>query len=151
MSPSPEPMSPLVLCNHTINLKTDSKTLFYSLLKKNILFLSWSTTKTKRNHKNRVLYKNIFRLIDQWIFASQGTHAMNYLASLAHWYTTILWRQGIIFVISFHNPPPSLLDPGGQLWGETKWGTRERQVSCSLHFNLFENPIFKGKNYRFAI
>ena len=42
-APVQKTMSPRAFCNHTVNLKTDSKTPNYS----NILLLLWSTTKTK--------------------------------------------------------------------------------------------------------
>ena len=61
MSPSPEPVSPSKkkkspklktlgpLCNQTVDLKTDSKILCYSILKYKYSASILSTTKAKRN------------------------------------------------------------------------------------------------------
>ena len=89
-----------LLCNHTVNPKTDSKTLYYSVLKlkyshcpsilhckaqqrrKKCVLLSNSHNNCHRNYTNRILLTHMFRSINLLIFASYGTHAMNYLASL---------------------------------------------------------------------
>ena len=87
--------SPGSFCNHTVNLKIDSKTLSYSLLK-----LKYTPSNVKHNkgkkeicvikqqpqehpqksHKEDILEKHL--KIDQSIFASYGTHTTNYSASL---------------------------------------------------------------------
>ena len=82
MSPSPEPMSSSLkksacprlkmlrpLCNQTVNLETDAKTLH------NLQFTE------KRNQMNRIFYQKNLQT-DQSFFASYGTQAMNYFASL---------------------------------------------------------------------
>ena len=96
-----------LLCNHTVNPKTDSKTLYYSVLKlkyshcpsilhckaqqrrKRCVLLSNSHNNCHRNYTNRILLTHMFRSINVLIFASYGMHAMNYLVSLG---TTM--RQG---------------------------------------------------------
>ena len=96
-----------LLCSHTVNPKTDSKTLYYSVLKlkyshcpsilhckarqrrKKCVLLSNSHNNCHRNYTNRILLTHMFRSINLLIFASYGTHAMNYLVSLR---TTM--RQG---------------------------------------------------------
>ena len=72
--------SPGSLCNHTVNLKTDSKTLYiYSLLKwkytpsivkhnkekKKFVSLNNSNKNSHRNHTNRTFFKNILRSINR--------------------------------------------------------------------------------------
>ena len=64
------------LCMETVNLETDAKTLYYSLLKLKyspcILFKVQKKTKDKyaslnnsrRNHMNRIFYQKIFESID---------------------------------------------------------------------------------------
>ena len=70
--------SPGSLCNHTVNLKIDSKTLYYSLLKlkytpsivkhkkekKKFVSLNNSHNNSHRNHTNRTFFKNILRTIN---------------------------------------------------------------------------------------
>ena len=70
--------SPGSLCNHTVNLKIDSKTLYYSLLKlkytpsivkhkkekKKFVSLNNSHNNSHRNHTNRTFFKNILRSIN---------------------------------------------------------------------------------------
>ena len=70
--------SPGSLYNHTVNLKTDSKTLYYSLLnyeytpsivkhnkeKKKFVSLNNNHKNNHRNHTNRTFFKNILRSID---------------------------------------------------------------------------------------
>ena len=57
------------LCNQTVNLETDAKTLYYSLLKK------------KNQNKNGYSTpKNL--QIDGSFFVSHRTHTMNYFVSL---------------------------------------------------------------------
>ena len=86
LSPSSKTRVPGSLCNHTVNQKTDFKTLYYSLLKQKycILLLLSSPAKTKRNmhplnvshrnHTNRIFYKNIFRSINRSLRPSGRTH-----------------------------------------------------------------------------
>ena len=45
---------------------------------KKCAFLNKSHKNGHRNHRNNIFYKNIFRSIDQSIFVSYGTHAMNF-------------------------------------------------------------------------
>ena len=83
------------LCNHTVNLKTDFKTLSYSLLKlkytpfivkhnkgkKEICVIKQQPQEQpQKSHKEDILEKHL--KIDQSIFASYGTHTTNYFASL---------------------------------------------------------------------
>ena len=70
--------SPGSLYNHTVNLKTDSKTLYYSLLnyeytpsivkhnkeKKKFVSLNNNHKNNHRNHTNRTFFKNILRSIN---------------------------------------------------------------------------------------
>ena len=90
--------SPWVFCNHTVNLKTDSKTLYYSLLKKKIYSfdcklrqrqkeISVVSQKPQKSNKQDTLQNHL--QIDQSIFASQGTHSTIYFTS---WGTFM--RQG---------------------------------------------------------
>ena len=88
-SPKLKMLAPL--CNQIVNLKTDTKTLYYSLLKLNVVLLYiYSTKMTKINTCTRIFKQQIGYLpknlqIDQSFFASYGTHAMsknNYFASL---------------------------------------------------------------------
>ena len=71
----------LGLGSHTVNLKTGSKTLYYSFLKIEIYLLLSNTTKTKRNmcrstdslknshrnHTDGIFYKNIFSTINRFL------------------------------------------------------------------------------------
>ena len=57
------------LCNQTVNLETDAKTLYYSLLKKK--------THTQTGYSTP---KNL--QIDGSFFVSHRTHTMNYFVSL---------------------------------------------------------------------
>ena len=73
------------LCNHTVNLKTDSKTLSYSILKlkysssilkhnegeKNYTSLSNSHNNCHRNYTNRILLTHMFRSIN-WSLHPMG-------------------------------------------------------------------------------
>ena len=57
------------LCNQTVNLETDAKTLYYSLLKK--------------KKKKKYIYSTPKNLqIDGSFFVSHRTHTMNYFVSL---------------------------------------------------------------------
>ena len=77
MSPCPEPMSPKLkmlapLCNQRVNLETDAKTLYYSLLKLKYSLSIYSKHKREyayldsnhRNHTVRIFYQKIFKLVD---------------------------------------------------------------------------------------
>ena len=83
------------LCNQTLNLETDAKTLSYSTLKldyslsihlkhkKDCIFKQ----QLQKTHKQDILLKNL--QIDQSFFASHGTHFMDCFVSLR-----ILMGQG---------------------------------------------------------
>ena len=81
------------LCNQTVNLESDAKTLYlyYSLLKLKyspFIYLKHKKDQKKYaslknshiNHTNRITTKNL--QIDRPLFASYRTHAMNYFVSL---------------------------------------------------------------------
>ena len=84
------------LCNQALNLKTDSKTLYYSLRRllrqysfyghaqqwlKEICFVKQQTQEQpQKSHKQDILQKHL--QIDQWIFASYGTHTTDCFTSL---------------------------------------------------------------------
>ena len=87
-----------LLCNHTVNPKTDSKTLYYSVLKlkyshcpcilhckaqqrrKKCVLLSNSHNNCHRNYTKGIFLQ--IHMFSRSIFASYRTHAMNYFASL---------------------------------------------------------------------
>ena len=81
------------LCNQTVNLETDAKTLYCSSL--NLKYSLFICLKHKKDSKQQpeksqeqdILPKNL--QIDRSFFASYGTHAMNHFASLG-----IFMRQG---------------------------------------------------------
>ena len=96
---------PESLCNHRVNLKTHSKTRYYSLLKDSEIkiysFYCQAQQRLKeiciikqlpqeqpqKLHKQGILQKHL--QTDQSIFASYGANAKNYFASLG-----IFMRQG---------------------------------------------------------
>ena len=89
------------LCNQTVDLETDDKTLCCSILKTNTVdrpyidsCLNLSTQKPSPRHGEVQLYAYYYKQqpqksneqdilpknlpMDQWLFASHGTHFMNY-------------------------------------------------------------------------
>ena len=106
MSPSAEPLIPssknnkskienawaFKVCNQTDNLETDSKTLYYRLLKlkmqsfyifkaqKRLKQICIFKQQPQKSHGMDILPKNL--QIDRSLFASSGMHAMNYFAFL---------------------------------------------------------------------
>ena len=92
------------LCNETVNLNTDFKTLYYSMLElkcslsilkhnkcqKKYASVNKSHNNCHRNYTIRpVISKNTHVQIDQPIFLSYRMHVMNYFASLG-----IFMRRG---------------------------------------------------------
>ena len=77
------------LCNQTVNLETDAKTLYYSFKLVVQSFYIFKAKKLKqicifeqqpqKSHEQDILPKNL--QIDQLFFASCGMHFMNYFAS----------------------------------------------------------------------
>ena len=80
MSPSSKKKNKEIL---GLNLETDAKTRYYSLLK---LKYSPSIYLKHKKTKISILPKNL--QIDQSFFASHGTHAMNYSASCGDFYAS---------------------------------------------------------------
>ena len=91
-------MSPLVFCNHTVNLETDSKTLLQFTEKKMYSFCCKSQQTLKeisvvqqqpqeqlpeRSHKQDILQKQL-----QSIFASYGMHTTNYFCVFGNFYAS---------------------------------------------------------------